>query len=79
MKLNDPIRISDESGSAPDGLLLDGLKQILQKQKQDGYRSVFFTLEAGDITANQLRCIGNLLETFLQKEWQEMDLLKILH
>ena len=46
-----PIRITDESGngSTPDGFAR-WLKTNTVQQKQSGYRSVFVTLEAGDIT-----------------------------
>jgi len=59
-----PIRISDESGaSAPDGYAR-WLKTNTTKQKQSGYHSVFITLEAGDITANQLNGLAELIRDF---------------
>lgn len=59
-----PIRISDESGqSNPDGYAR-WLKTNTFKQKQNGYYSVFLTLESGDITANQLRALAALCREF---------------
>ena len=59
-----PVRISDESGSSnPDGFAR-WLKTNTVKQKQIDYRSVFITLEAGDITANQLSVLGELIRDF---------------
>ena len=59
-----PIRISDESGeSAPDGFAR-WLKTNTVKQKQSGYYSVFVTLEAGDITSNQLTAIADIIRDF---------------
>jgi len=66
-KLNEikrPIQISDESGSPnPDGFAR-WKKTNTFKQKQDGYHSVFITLEAGDITANQLRSLAEIIQEF---------------
>ena len=59
-----PIRITDESGVAtPDGYAR-WLKTNTIKQKQSDYCSIFITLEAGDITANQLNALGNLIRDF---------------
>lgn len=59
-----PIRISDESGSGtPDGYAR-WLKANTEKQKQSNYRSVFLTLEAGDITANQLEALAGMIRDF---------------
>jgi sulfite reductase (ferredoxin) len=59
-----PIRISDESGETiPDGYAR-WLKTNTVKQKQSDYRSVFITLEAGDITANQLHALSDLIRDF---------------
>ena len=59
-----PIRITDESGSSiPDGYAR-WLKTNTVKQKQSGYSSVFITLEAGDITSNQLNALGDLIRDF---------------
>jgi len=72
-----PISVSDESGSTPDGYAR-WLKSTTYKQKQEGYTSVFITLEAGDMTANQIRAIAQVTEIFLLKVLQEMGSLKIL-
>ena len=59
-----PIRISDESGApTPDGYAR-WLKDKHHKQKQSEYRSVFLTLEAGDITANQLDALADIIRDF---------------
>ena len=63
-EIKKPIRITETSGSPnPDGYSR-WLKTNTFKQKQNGYRSVFIGLEAGDITANQLREIANLCKEF---------------
>ncbi|HEU04983.1 MAG TPA: nitrite/sulfite reductase [Nitrosopumilus sp.] len=63
-EIKKPIRISESSGSSsPDGYSR-WYKTNTFKQKQDGYRSVFIALEAGDITANQLREIANICRAF---------------
>jgi len=59
-----PLTISDESGiSAPDGYAR-WLKTNTIKQKQSDYRTVFLTLEAGDITSNQLNVLASLIREF---------------
>ena len=59
-----PFRISDESGgSIPDGYAR-WLKTNTVKQKQSGYRSAFITLEAGDITTNQLDALADAIRDF---------------
>ncbi len=59
-----PIRITDESGtSIPDGYAR-WLKTNTVKQKQSNYRSIFITLEAGDITASQLNALADLIRDF---------------
>jgi len=60
-----PIRISDESGSTttPDGYAR-WLKTNTVKQTQQDYRSVFLTLEAGDITASQLYALADVIRNF---------------
>ncbi|AJM92795.1 nitrite/sulfite reductase [Nitrosopumilus piranensis] len=59
-----PIRISDESGSGtPDGYAR-WLKTNTEKQKQTDYRTVFITLEAGDITSNQLKALADIIRDF---------------
>ncbi len=63
-EIKKPIRISDESGSStPDGYER-WLKGNTFKQKQSGYYSVFITLEAGDITSNQLTVLSELIQDF---------------
>ncbi|TAK17904.1 MAG: nitrite/sulfite reductase [Nitrosarchaeum sp.] len=59
-----PIRISDESGSSiPDGYAR-WLKTNTLKQKQSEYHSVFITLEAGDITSNQITALATIIREF---------------
>ena len=60
-----PIRISDESGGdvIPDGYAR-WLKTNTVKQTQPDYRSVFLTLEAGDITASQLYALADVIRNF---------------
>lgn len=58
-----PIRISDEGTSPPEGYAR-WLKGNTFKQKQNGYYSVFVTLEAGDITSNQLHALSELIQDF---------------
>ena len=59
-----PIRITDESGeSAPDGYAR-WLKTNTVNQKQSDYHSVFITLEAGDITSNQLSELAEIIRDF---------------
>ncbi|GKS67960.1 ferredoxin--nitrite reductase [Nitrosarchaeum sp.] len=59
-----PIRISDESGSPnPDGYTR-WIKTNTLKQKQSSYHSVFITLEAGDITSNQLSGLATIIQEF---------------
>jgi len=59
-----PIRISDESiASTPDGFAR-WLKTNTVKQSQIDYRSVFITLEAGDITASQLNALSDIIREF---------------
>jgi len=63
-EIKKPIRISDESGSStPDGYER-WLKGNTFKQRQSGYYAVFITLEAGDITSNQLNVLSELIQDF---------------
>ena len=63
-KITRPLKISYESGGpVPDGYAR-WLKTNTIKQKQSDYRSVFITLEAGDITSNQLNSMANLIREF---------------
>ena len=58
-----PISVSSENSSIPDGYVR-WLKTTTYKQKQEGYRAVFVTLESGDITANQLRAMADITKNF---------------
>jgi sulfite reductase (ferredoxin) len=60
-----PIQISDENGGdvAPDGYAR-WLKTNTVKQSQQDYRSVFLTLEAGDVTASQLYALADIIRDF---------------
>ncbi|MBA4459857.1 MAG: nitrite/sulfite reductase, partial [Nitrosopumilaceae archaeon] len=59
-----PIRVSDESGSTSVDGYARWLKGSTFKQKQPGYYSVFVTLEAGDITSNQLHVLSELIQEY---------------
>ena len=59
-----PIRISDESGVPSSDGYARWLKTNTIKQKQSDYRSIFVTLEAGDITSNQLNALASLTRDF---------------
>ena len=59
-----PIRVSDESGSPNSNGYARWLKTNTVKQKQSDYRSVFITLEAGDITSNQLSALAEVVQNF---------------
>ncbi len=59
-----PIRITDESGNPNPTGYARWLKTNTEKQKQSGYRSVFITLEAGDITANQLSGLAEIISDY---------------
>ena len=59
-----PISISDTDGKpTPEGFS-NWFKTTTYKQKQDGYCSVFITLEAGDVTANQLKALAEICREF---------------
>jgi len=59
-----PIVVSETDGkSTPEGYSR-WLKTSAFKQKQEGYRSVFVNLEAGDITANQLNALAKICRDF---------------
>lgn len=63
-KLTAPLRVSGFDGkSIPDGFSR-WKKGNTYKQKQDGYYSVAITLEAGDITASQLRAVADIAREF---------------
>lgn len=57
------LRVSgDRADSAPDGYAR-WLKTCSYDQKQDGFHTVFIALEAGDITATQLRALAKICQT----------------
>ncbi len=60
-----PVRISDESAA---GAIPSGYRRWLAtntvRQKQDSYRTVFLTLEAGDITASQLNSLAGMVRDY---------------
>ena len=59
-----PISVSDTDGKpTPEGFS-NWFKTTTYKQKQDGYCSVFITLEAGDVTANQLKALSEICREF---------------
>jgi sulfite reductase (ferredoxin) len=63
-KLAAPVRISGfDNKSIPDGFSR-WRKNNAYKQKQEGYYSVSLTLEAGDVTASQLRTIADICREF---------------
>jgi len=62
-EIKKPISVSSENGSIPDGYAR-WLQTTTYKQKQEGYRSIFVTLESGDITANQLRAMAEITNDF---------------
>ncbi len=59
-----PIRVSGmDAGGTPDGYAAWARTNII-KQKQDGYNTVFVTLEAGDITAAQLVTLAGIVRDY---------------
>jgi len=58
-----PISVSDENASLPDGFAR-WQKTNVEKQSQSGFNSVFIGLESGDITANQLRSVAELIRDY---------------
>ena len=67
LEIRRPIRISDVSGSlstaTPNGYSR-WLATNTTVQRQDGYRTVFVTLEAGDITARQLVLLADATRNY---------------
>jgi len=57
------ISISSETPSKPEGFSRWEKSNVI-KQKQNGYNSVFLTLESGDVTANQLRVMAEIAKEF---------------
>ena len=58
-----PISVSDESASVPDGFARWEKTNVI-KQSQSGFNSAFIGLEAGDITANQLRSVAEIIRDY---------------
>ena len=58
-----PISVSDESASVPDGFARWEKTNVIT-QSQSGFNSAFIGLEAGDITANQLRSIAEIIRDY---------------
>ena len=58
-----PISVNDESASVPDGFARWEKTNVI-KQSQSGFNSAFIGLEAGDITANQLRSIAEIIRDY---------------
>ena len=59
-----PISVSNTDGKpTPEGFS-NWFKTTTYKQKQDGYCSVFITLEAGDVTANQLKALAEICREY---------------
>lgn len=59
-----PIQVTNENGNNIQNGYARWLKTNTIKQKQQGYNSVFVTLEAGDITSNQLRVLAEIIMNF---------------
>lgn len=63
-EIRTPLRICDEApGNVPDGYAR-WLKTNTLRQKQGEYSTVFLMLEAGDITASQLRALAGIIRDF---------------
>lgn len=63
-QIRSPLRVDGSDGSAsPDGFAR-WYKTNTFAQKQPGYRCVFFMLEAGDITASQLRALAQICRDY---------------
>ena len=58
-----PISVSDEAASVPDGFARWEKTNVI-KQSQSGFNSAFIGLEAGDITANQLRSVAEIIRDY---------------
>ena len=63
MKYRRSISVSNESTSVPDGFAR-WQKTNVEKQSQDGFNSVFIGLESGDISANQLRSVAEIIRNY---------------
>ena len=62
-EIHRPIRVTEDTGSIPDGYNR-WLKTNTISQKQSNYHTVFVTLESGDITANQLLSLANIIRDY---------------
>lgn len=62
-EIKTPIRISEDMPSETTGYAR-WLKTNITKQKQQGYNTAFIALEAGDITANQLVSLADIVRDF---------------
>ena len=63
-EIKHPIRVSDESGSGTPEGYARWLKTNTETQKQSDYRTVYITLEAGDITSSQLLALADIIRDF---------------
>ncbi|HET6458995.1 MAG TPA: nitrite/sulfite reductase [Nitrosopumilaceae archaeon] len=61
------MSISSDTPSKPEGFSR-WLKSNVISQKQNGYSSVFLTLESGDVTSNQLRAMAEIAREFSAEE-----------
>ena len=57
------MSISSDTPSKPEGFSR-WMKSNVINQKQNGYSSVFLTLESGDVTSNQLRAMAEIAREF---------------
>ena len=62
-RIQRPIRISDESGGQHAGYA-KWMATNTFAQKQESYHTVFVSLEAGDITSNQLRMLAEIIQDY---------------
>ena len=62
-QIRNPIRVLDEAVTSHEGYARWEKANTI-KQKQTGYHSVFIALEAGDITANQLNALADIIRDF---------------
>ena len=63
-EISRPVRIGHEGGGPPEAGYARWLATNTFSQKQEGYRTVFVTLEAGDITAGQLRALADTIRDY---------------
>src|SRR2546427_12063795 len=62
-EVHSKISISSDTQSKHEGFSR-WIKSNVIKQKQNGYNSVFLTLQSGDVTANQLRVMAEIAKEF---------------